>query len=159
MYWLNVKSLERDLRTGRLSEYDRFCYVLALFMFAHVIILLGRYVEVSFSFLDLGASLLDLCIYATGITWAYRINAVGDNTDFVGRLIPLFCVIFLRVMLSVVLLYILATLSVWLFLHISLIHMAQRPTFLFKLCELAIVLSGSLWLWTWIYCAIKRVSA
>jgi hypothetical protein len=89
---------------------------------------------------------------------AYYVNAVGDNTDFLGRLLPLFWVIGFRVLLVVGTGSIIAAVFSWFFWHISLVHMAQHPTLAVKLGELIIMLSSSLWVWTWIYCSIKRVS-
>ena len=158
MYWFGIKKLERDLRAHRLSEYDKFQYAVALFVFVGFVTLLGRYVAVRFSIIDFVASLVDICLYAAGITVAYFANAAGDNVDFLGRLLSLFLVIGLRVIVTVIFLCLFITFILWIIWHISLIHLTQQPILVVKITELIITLGSTLWIWAWLYYAIKRVS-
>jgi len=158
MYWFDVKNLERDLRAHRLSEHDKFRYIVALFTLVGFITLLGRYVAVRFSIIDFVASLIDIGLYAVGITIAYYTNAAGDDTDFLGRLLPLFWVIGLRVITTVTFLCLLTTFILWIGWNLSLVHLTQQPTLVIKFVELIIMLGTTLWIWAWLYHAIKRVS-
>jgi hypothetical protein len=112
MYWWNVSKLAEDLREGRVDEKERFKYFLAAFVSWTVSIQILLYSGGGFSTEGLVCAAANLTAAIIGTIVCHRINASGDNRDFLTRMICLSG----RMAISLVL-----AVSIW-FSVLSLIH-------------------------------------
>ncbi|AFM26669.1 hypothetical protein [Desulfomonile tiedjei] len=85
MYWWNMSKLEDDLREGRVSENERFMYYPATFLAWNLAVCSGY----SFSMEDLTSTALNLTATIIGTISCHRVNKMGDNADFIPRMICL----------------------------------------------------------------------
>lgn len=86
MYWWNVRQLANDFKEERVSERERFKYVLGTWLaFSAVGFFPGRELGTS----ELVAGVIGVLVTIVGTTLCYRANARGENRDFVARFLCL----------------------------------------------------------------------
>jgi hypothetical protein len=84
-FW-KIEELKNHIRTGKLSEKDRFISALIYIVFSSVNIELVLYLPVeNVNFLDYINSLINIVIVFVGTIFAYKINASANGSDFLGK--------------------------------------------------------------------------
>ena len=90
MYWLSVSKLAEDLREGRVDQKEQFKYYLATFILWNIFVQLffyfgGPYFPID-RLIPVGLSLI---VTVLGIVYCYGTNKIGDDKDFIARMICL----------------------------------------------------------------------
>ncbi|KOO12754.1 hypothetical protein AKJ18_22210 [Vibrio xuii] len=117
MYIWNIESLKEDIKSGRLTEKDRFIYMFLTLIFTVLSIELALRIPVEpGNVWDTISSLSSALFPILGTFLAYRANGADNGTDFLGRyfsisfvvtvrffalLIPMFVLLFAYYMLVI----------------------------------------------------------
>ncbi|EGQ8047253.1 hypothetical protein HYO05_23050 [Vibrio parahaemolyticus] len=117
MYIWNIKSLKEQIRSGRLTEKDRFIYMFLTLIFTVLGIELALRIPIeSGNVWDTISSVSSVLIPILGTLLAYKANGADNGTDFLGRyfsisfvvtvrffalLIPMFALLFAYYMLVI----------------------------------------------------------
>ncbi|MCQ9103967.1 hypothetical protein [Vibrio alginolyticus] len=117
MYIWNIKGLKEQIRTGRLTEKDRFIYMFLTLIFTVLGIELALRIPIeSGNVWDTISSVSSVLIPMLGTLLAYKANGADNGTDFLGRyfsisfvvavrffalLIPMFALLFAYYMLVI----------------------------------------------------------
>jgi len=113
MHIWNTKALAAELKSGELSQHERFKYLILFIVLLFVSIDLSLYLpEEPLYILDVVNTLYYIIATIVGLILSYRINKMGDNKEFIDRFICLsapiyfklivifFCIILLFLILS-----------------------------------------------------------
>ena len=87
MIWYNIKTLEKKLRQGDLSDKETFNYIIAyVILLALASTSIDRYKTEWLTYIDV---IVTTIIALIGLKKAFDINSAGDNKDYLKRLISL----------------------------------------------------------------------
>ncbi|MCF6450978.1 hypothetical protein L1076_05175 [Vibrio sp. MMG022] len=97
MYIWNIKSLKEQIRSGRLTEKDRFIYIFLTLIFTALGIELAlRFPIESGNVWDTISSVSSVLIPMLGTFLAYKANGADNGTDFLGRYFSISFVVAVR---------------------------------------------------------------
>lgn len=100
MYFWNSDRLAEELRAGTVSEWERAKYYLVFTGLMATAVELLQYDPEPVSAPAVTLSVVNVLAACLGSLAAYRINRMGDNRDFVGRIICLSLPVGLRVLVA-----------------------------------------------------------
>lgn len=97
MYIWNIKSLKEQVRSGRLTEKDRFIYMFLTLIFTVLGIEIALRIPIeSGNVWDAISSVSSVLIPILGTFLAYKANGAANGTDFLGRYFSISFVVAVR---------------------------------------------------------------
>lgn len=97
MYLWKVDSLVDDFKSGKVSQYEEFKYMLLFTIAMAFASDPAINVGASYNLYDTISSVLMICISVVGIYSCYKINTSGDNRDFIVRVMCIGLPVMIRV--------------------------------------------------------------
>jgi len=108
MYFWKVDSLVADFKSGDVTQYEEFKYMMLLTIAS----ILGSdpalYIGLSYNQFDTIGSILLLSISAVGLYHCYTVNRNGDDKDFIIRIVCLGLPVAVRVLIAFIPIFIIA---------------------------------------------------
>ena len=105
MYFWNTNDLESDLSNRKLSQSDKYKYLLAFMIITAVLMELSSYIPELPSFIRLIESSVVILTTIFGTMFCYKVNRQGDNADFIERYICLSLPIFFRLIGLIIIIF------------------------------------------------------
>ena len=104
MYWWNIKALASELKSGKVSPFEKFKYFFAFMLVTSI------FVELIYLFplpesptlFDYASSILVILITILGLILCYKSNKKGDNKDFIERFVCLSWPITIRLIVIII---------------------------------------------------------
>ena len=85
MYLWKVDSLVSDFKTGKVSQFEEFKYILLFTILTTLVSDPFLYIGSSYNQYDAISTFLILGITISGVYYCYQINKKGDNKEFIVR--------------------------------------------------------------------------
>ena len=101
MYLWKVDSLVEDFKSGKVTQKEEFKYYL-LFILTVTCLTAPVFGKSSFNYFDVIALVAMLGITTYGVYYCYKINASGDNRDFIARITCLGLPIIIRLLVILI---------------------------------------------------------
>ena len=108
MYLWKVDSLVEDLRTGVVTQKEEFKYILLFTVAMAIASDPVMFIDFSYNYYDTISSIANISITIIGIFYCYKINAIGDNKDFILRLICIGLPVLIRTLVIFIPIFIIA---------------------------------------------------
>ena len=87
MYFWKVDDLLNDLKSDKVTQKEEFKYLLIFFVFAVLSTDPVLYANTSYNIYNSISSIIFILITILGLYYCYKINASGDDKDFIKRIL------------------------------------------------------------------------